>query len=65
MIAIYQKGNFTIVSTNTKDDKKVIFEDRIDQNEVIVDCKKLKNNVIGVITKNIEILYFIKYVSDQ
>ena len=65
MIAIYQKGNFSIVSTNIKDDKKVIFEDRIDQNEVIVDCKKLKNNVIGVITKNIEILYFIKYVSDQ
>ena len=42
----------------------VVFEDCIDQNGTILDCKKIKNNVCAVITSNVDTLYLIKYVSD-
>jgi hypothetical protein len=65
ILALAQNGSFVVVSSHPSSDSPILFEDNLDKPETILDCKRVKINACAIITKNVELIYFIRYVSDK
>lgn len=64
VLVIFANRTFLMINTESEGNK-IVYQDRLDVADRITDCQRIKDNVCAILSNNLYILTFLKYVSDE